>query len=96
MSKKEEFIENSVVSILEKTDANRLIEQSPDSSRFQLTADEYQVLKLQIVTSSMDHGIRSEELPPEEELKKLERRFRSAGMKTNKGSELPERRESGE
>jgi hypothetical protein len=59
--------------------------------RFQLTAEEYQVLRSQIVTSSLEHGIR-----PEEDLKKLERRVKSAGQKMIQGSELPERLESGE
>jgi DNA-damage-inducible protein D len=43
-----------------------------------------------------ERGIKPEELPPEEDLKKLERRVKSAEKKMIKGSELPEKSESGE
>jgi DNA-damage-inducible protein D len=42
-----------------------------------------------------ERGIRPEELPPEEDLKKLERRVKSADKKMIQGSKLPERLESG-
>lgn len=43
-----------------------------------------------------ERGIRPEELPPEEDLKKLERRVKSSDKKMIQGSKLPERLESGE
>lgn len=43
-----------------------------------------------------ERGIKPEELPLEEDLKKLERRVKSAEKKMVKGSELPEKLESGE
>ncbi|NCP04642.1 MAG: DNA damage-inducible protein D, partial [Deltaproteobacteria bacterium] len=36
-----------------------------------------------------ERGIKPEELPPEEDIKKLERRVKSAEKKLIKGSELP-------
>lgn len=41
-----------------------------------------------------ERGIKPEELPPEEDIKKLERRVKSAEKKLIKGSELPKRRDN--
>jgi DNA-damage-inducible protein D len=38
-----------------------------------------------------ERGIKPEELPPEEDIKKLERRVKSADKKLIKGSELPQK-----
>jgi DNA-damage-inducible protein D len=38
-----------------------------------------------------ERGIKPEELPPEEDIKKLERRVKSAEKKLIKGSELPKK-----
>jgi DNA-damage-inducible protein D len=43
-----------------------------------------------------ERGIKPEELPPEEDIKKLERRVKSAEKKLIKGSELPNGGENGE